>query len=189
MRLYYLHGFNSSPGSAKALLVKDFLARHHPQVELVLPALHFAPAEAIAMLEADIQAHSGPKALMGSSLGGFYATYLAEKHDLKAVLVNPAVRPFELLADYLGPQVNPYTGEHFEVRAEHMAQLQALYIQPLAKPGRFWVLQKQGDEVLDWRQARDHYQGARLTIDAGGDHAFTDLAKYLPQVPAFLDFY
>ncbi|WKE64739.1 esterase YqiA [Gallaecimonas kandeliae] len=189
MHLFYLHGFNSSPGSAKAVLVKDYLAKHFPDVQVHVPSLHFAPAEVAASLGAALEAIPGPKALMGSSLGGFYATYLAEAFDLKAVLVNPAVRPFELLADYLGPQVNPYTGEHFEVLPEHMQQLKALHRPSLQKPERFWVLQKEGDEVLDWRQARDHYQGARLTIEAGGDHAFTDLDKHLPQVAAFLDFY
>ncbi|MED5524738.1 MAG: YqiA/YcfP family alpha/beta fold hydrolase [Pseudomonadota bacterium] len=187
MRLYYLHGFNSSPQSDKARVVSHYVTKHCPGTELVLPTLHFAPASAMALLDADIAAHPGPKALIGSSLGGFYATSLAERHGLKAVLVNPAVRPFELLSDYLGPQVNPYTGETFEVSHRHMAELLALFVPVLSHPERLWLLQKEGDEVLDWRQARDHYQGARQTIEAGGDHAFTDLDKHLGQMAAFLD--
>ncbi|WP_115717661.1 YqiA/YcfP family alpha/beta fold hydrolase [Gallaecimonas mangrovi] len=187
MRLYYLHGFNSSPQSDKAKLMADFVEKHCPNTELVLPTLHFSPRQVMAMLSTDIAAHPGPKALMGSSLGGFYATYLAEQHDLHAVVVNPAVKPFELLANYLGPQLNPYTGEQFEVTLAHLPELKSLYIQPLAKPSRFWLLQKQGDEVLDWHQAADYYQGARQTIEAGGDHAFSDLDKHLRQIAGFLD--
>ena len=189
MQLFYLHGFNSSPQSDKARLVADFVAHHCPKTRLHCPTLHFAPATVMAELRQAMAACEGPLALIGSSLGGFYATSLAEQFDCQAVLINPAVKPFALLDDYLGPQQNPYTGEQFEVRPQHMQQLRELYRPVLTHPERYWLLQKKGDEILDWRQAREHYQGARQTIDNGGDHAFTDLSRYLPEIAAFLKLY
>lgn len=114
--LLYLHGFNSSPGSAKAQQMAAWVAEHRPDIEVVIPAQPNTPAAAWAAIEqtiADLQSRYGNEfklGAVGSSLGGFMATRVSERYGCHAALINPAVRPHELLCDYLGPQTNPYTG-------------------------------------------------------------------------------
>jgi len=121
---------------------------------------------------------------VGSSLGGFYATWLAERHGLRAVLVNPAVLAHLSLADYVGPQTNLYSGEEFQFTREHVAQLQAMEVADL-RPERYWLLVEEGDEVLDYRQAVARYKDARQTVLAGGDHSFTRFVDFVPQILEF----
>jgi len=122
---------------------------------------------------------------VGSSLGGFMATRVSEQYGCRAALINPAVRPHELLCDYLGPQTNPYTGEQYVLLPEHMDELRALAV-PVAAPERLWVLQQQGDEVLDYRKALDEYRFARLSLECGGNHAFVAFERYPAQIIRFL---
>ncbi|WP_417345274.1 YqiA/YcfP family alpha/beta fold hydrolase [Ferrimonas sp.] len=187
--LLYIHGFNSSPGSQKAELVRDYMGRHHANEPLAIPRLATTPQAAMAQLEGIVEpalAAGEPLRLMGSSLGGFFSSYLAEKYGGRAVLINPAVRPFELLLDYLGPQENPYTGECFEVTQAHMAQLQALDTQVIHHPDRFLTLLQSGDEVLDYRQAVDKYHHGQMVIEPGGDHSFVGFEQHLPAACRFL---
>ena len=118
---------------------------------------------------------------MGSSLGGYYATYLAEKHDLRAVLLNPAVRPYELLKDHLGAQQNLYTGERYEFTARHVEELRALEVAAIT-PGRYLLVAATGDEVLDYRSAVERYRGCRQLVIAGSDHGLSDFSDYLDLV-------
>jgi predicted esterase YcpF (UPF0227 family) len=120
--------------------------------------------------------------LVGSSLGGYYATYLAEKYDLQAVLINPAVVAHIALAEYLGPQVNLYTGETFVFTLDHIAELSALEVPRLSRPERFWLLAETGDELLDYRQAVTRYAGARQTIIEGGDHGFQHFGEFIDPI-------
>jgi len=179
--IVYLHGFNSSPESHKAEVLRRYLAAQGGGEGLRVPALSHWPREAIAQAGAIIESglagqrpapSPGRVCLVGSSLGGYYATWLAERYDLPAVLINPTVRPFALLADYLGPQRNPYTGEAYELTAGHISQLRALYVESLSEPSRFRVLLQTGDEVLDYRQALDYYGAAQCRVTPGGDHAY-----------------
>lgn len=124
--------------------------------------------------------------MIGSSLGGFYATWLAEKHGLKAALVNPAVRPFELLRDYPGHQVNLYTGKSYEVTSRDLDDLRRLEV-PAIDPARFLLLAQTGDQVLDYRQAVSKYRGARQIVIEGGDHSFRNFGDYLDLILQFLD--
>ena len=183
--ILYLHGFCSSPASWKARLLAETLKARGQADCLYCPALSHVPLEAIAQAEAVIRAHDGPLTLIGSSLGGYYATHLAEKHALRAALINPAVRPHELLCDYLGPQTNPYTNECFELLPVHMDELKALAV-PVTAPERLWILQQQEDEVLDYRKALTEYQFARLSLECGGNHAFTGFERYPAQIIHFL---
>src|SRR5687768_7966822 len=125
--LIYIHGFNSSPASSKARLLQSRLEAIGRGAEFAAPALPHSPAQAAALLDDFARRHRG-LTLVGSSLGGYYATWLAEKHDLKAVLLNPAVRPYDLLKDHTGPQQNFHTGERYEFTARHVDELRALEV-------------------------------------------------------------
>lgn len=183
--LIYIHGFNSAPASAKAQLLKARLEMLGRGPEFLAPALPHSPAQAAALLDALATRHPGA-ALVGSSLGGYYATYLAEKHDLRAVLLNPAVRPYDLLAGYLGPQQNLYTGERYEVTMQHIGELRALEVDRVT-PARYLLIVTTGDEVLDYSAAVARYRGCRQTVIEGGDHGLSDFENYIDAVLAFCD--
>jgi predicted esterase YcpF (UPF0227 family) len=184
--LIYIHGFNSAPGSYKARLVGERMRRLGRTAEYFVPALPHQPAKAMSLLRDAVERHPGA-ALIGSSLGGFYATWLAEHFahlTLRVVLVNPAVRPYALLRAYLGPQKNLYTDECYELTAQHITELHALDVAAIT-PERYMLLARTGDEVLDYRDAVERYRGARQWIIPGGDHGFGDFENYLDVVLEF----
>ena len=181
--LIYIHGFNSSPASFKAKVLRERLAALGRADEFVAPALPHSPAAAAALLAEFARRHA-QAVLVGSSLGGYYATWLAENFGLRAVLVNPAVRPYELLAAYVGTQKNLHTGEDYEFTAQHIAELCALEVGAIT-PERYLLMVETGDEVLDYRQAIEKYRGAQQLVIEGGDHGFSDFADYLDRVLAF----
>ncbi|WP_206483746.1 YqiA/YcfP family alpha/beta fold hydrolase [Thalassotalea sp. G2M2-11] len=185
INILYIHGFNSSPMSQKAVSTKQYIEKYYPEITFYCPQVIFNPKGAIAQLEAIVE--SAPSAqwfVMGSSLGGYFSSYLAEKYDLPAVLINPAVRPFELLVDYIGEQQNPYTGEVYQVTDQYMTDLQALYNEKISKK-RYMVMVQTGDEVLDYQQAVDKYQDSQLIVQQGGDHSFIHYEQMLPKIMAF----
>lgn len=182
--ILYLHGFCSSPASWKVGVLRDALDARGQGYRLLCPTLSPVPDEAIAQAEAIIDSRVGPLTLVGSSLGGYYATWLAEKHLLRAVLINPAVVAPISLEKYLGPQTNLYTGESFEFTEQHLAQLRAMEA-PQITPGRYFLLAEKGDEVLDYRDAVRRYAGCRQEIFEGGDHSFTRFPEILPQLFEF----
>lgn len=182
--ILYIHGFNSSAQSGKARALAAWLAARGEAGRLLCPDLPERPAAAIALLQGMVRQHPGVK-LIGSSLGGFYATWLAERHDLKAVLINPCVACHRKLADQLGqPQRNWHTGAEYVFGAEHLAELTALAV-PVRRPENYLVLLEQGDAVLDYREAVAFYAGARQVVLAGGDHGFTRFEAYLPAILEF----
>jgi predicted esterase YcpF (UPF0227 family) len=144
--LIYIHGFNSSPASAKAQLLRAKLEALGRGAEFVAPALPPSPAQAAALLDALALRHRGA-ALVGSSLGGYYATWLAEKHGMRAVLLNPAVRPYELLAPLVGLQKRFHTGEEYVFTTEHVTELRALEVERIT-PSRYFLIVTTGDEAL-----------------------------------------
>lgn len=183
--LIYIHGFNSSARSFKAGLLRDRMVQLGLGAGYACPELAHRPQQAIAQLEALITGSPrAATALVGSSLGGFYATWLAEKYGLKAVLVNPAVRPYELLRDYVGPQKNIYTGAGYEFTAQHLDELRELEVATIT-PERYLLMVQTGDEVLDYRQAVAKYRGAQQIVIEGGDHGFSSFAAYLDTVLRF----
>ena len=185
--ILYIHGFNSSPLSTKSQLTKQYLIDQQIDVEFHCPQLHNIPNEAITQLDEIL--HSKPDNqwfLMGSSLGGYFSTYLSEKYHLKAVLINPAVKPFELLIDYLGEQKNPYTNEVYQVTAQHMVDLKKCFVEKITK-NNYMVMVQTGDEVLDYQQAVDKYQNCQLIVQQDGDHSFINYETMLPAIMKFLD--
>jgi predicted esterase YcpF (UPF0227 family) len=180
--LIYLHGFNSSPGSHKAQVLKRHMQQCGLGDQYCCPALPHLPRQALARIETEIARHPRDSlTLVGSSLGGFYATYLAEHHDLRAVLINPAVYPHEDLRAYLGVQRNLYTHRQYELTEEHLRQWGKLYMVTV-HPERYLLLLETGDEVLDYRQAVDKYAGARQIIIEGGDHSLKSFPEHIPLI-------
>ncbi|MHB1083244.1 MAG: YqiA/YcfP family alpha/beta fold hydrolase [Thiobacillus sp.] len=184
--IVYLHGFNSSPASGKAKDLGEHMARIGQLADYYCPALPNSPREAIIEVESAM-ARGKPDTvtLVGSSLGGFYATHLAEKHGWKAVLVNPAVHAHKLMRGALGPQTNWHTGKKWELTEAHLAELATLDVPAITQPGRYLLLAQTGDEVLDYRDAVAYYAGATHIIEAGGDHGFAGFERHFQTI---LDF-
>ena len=183
--LLYIHGFNSSAQSHKARLTRERMAALGRAAEFACPDLDHRPLRAIAQLEALIaEAGDAPVSVIGSSLGGYYATYLSESQGLKTALLNPAVRPYERLRDALGPQCNLYTGAQYEFTARHLAELESLEV-PRVTPGRYLLVVTTGDEVLDYRMAVACYTGCRQIVIEGGDHGFSGFSEHLETVLGF----
>lgn len=182
--ILYIHGLNSSPASHKASQLSRAMARLDLASRLRVPALHHHPRQAIAQLETLI-IELGAPLLVGSSLGGYYATCLAERHGLKALLINPAVRPHLRFDGYLGPQKNHYSDETWELTEDHIQALAELEVPPPSDATRYQVWLQTGDETLDYRDAERYYRACVLHVQAGGDHGFQGFAKRLPMLFAF----
>ncbi|MEP6588475.1 MAG: YqiA/YcfP family alpha/beta fold hydrolase [Polaromonas sp.] len=186
--LLYLHGFRSSPQSAKAQKMATVVADRHPAVHWWCPQLPPSPRNAMALLEQGLAGWPRESmAVIGSSLGGFYATAVAERYGGKAVLLNPAVDPARDLASYIGEQTtwqNPE--ERFFFEPGFVDELRALQAGPLKKPENYLAVIAKGDEVLDWREMTARYAGAPQCLLEGGDHALSDLDTHLPRILDFL---
>jgi predicted esterase YcpF (UPF0227 family) len=183
--LIYLHGFNSSPSSHKAQVLKRYLQERGLGDRYRCPELPHLPRRAITAIESEIaNCPSTSVTLVGSSLGGFYATHLAERYDLRAVLINPAVYPHEGLRPFLGVQRNLFTHQPYEFTEEHLRQWEQLYL-PSIHPQRYLLLAETGDEVLDYREAVEKYAGARQIVIEGGDHSLISFPEHIPLILEF----
>jgi hypothetical protein len=183
--LIYLHGFNSSPASHKALLLQAHMAAVGLARHYACPALPHSPQAAVRVIDDEIGRHDRRKVtLVGSSLGGFYATWFAEKYALRAVLIQPATHPHIGLEALLGTQQNLHTGERYELTRAHLEGWRALAVEHV-DPERYLLLLETGDEVLDWRAAARKYEGARMVVRDGGDHTLQSFAEHLPRILAF----
>ncbi|MFM0757878.1 YqiA/YcfP family alpha/beta fold hydrolase [Paraburkholderia strydomiana] len=186
--ILYLHGFRSSPNSFKARVLAARLVELGRSDEWCCPMLPVSPFETVALAEALVAA-AGTKrvTVVGSSLGGYFATYLAEKHGWPAVLLNPAVVPQRDLSAYLGEQPLWHGGGSIVVEPHHLDELRALSVTSITRPERYYLLAATGDEVLDYREMLAHYRGARTTLIEGSDHAISEFADYVDDVLAFCD--
>lgn len=186
MTILYLHGFRSSPHSFKARLIGERLRELGHGDAYLCPQLPASPRAAAQLaLELAGRAAPGTLAVIGSSLGGYYATWLAERTGCRAVLLNPAVHAPRDLASQVGVSAGYHTGEPFEFRPEYIDELQALDVGPVTRPERYFLLAATGDEVLDWREMVARYPGARRRVIEGSDHGLSDFAAYMDEVLAF----
>ncbi|MDA8786789.1 esterase YqiA [Porticoccaceae bacterium] len=185
--LLYLHGFNSSPESKKALQTRDWCAENAADLTFVCPALPPFADSAMGILRSLIEKQlPEPVYLIGSSMGGFFATCLAEQYSLRAVLINPAVSPGRGLHKWLGENSNYMTGEKWVFEPRHIDQYLALDPSEIRYKNNYLVLLQTGDEVLDYRDAQSRYQGSDMTIEEQGDHSFINYHQHLAAIHQFL---
>jgi len=186
-KLLYLHGFNSSPQSLKAQMISRYMHEKHCQQQLLCPQIPAIPGEARLFLEQLVEQTllQHPLSFVGSSLGGYYATYLAEKYSGSAVLINPSVKPFETLATYLGENKFYHSDMVWNFDESHIAQLKAMNVEHITSAERYMVLLQTGDETLDYREAEARFKQSHCIIEQGGDHGFVGLERYIPQIMAF----
>lgn len=184
--ILYLHGFNSSPKSQKANELAQWLPELNPDIELLVPELGFDPEVAYERACQALESVAGrPLGVIGSSLGGFYATALSQQFGVRAALINPAVQPYELLHDYLGPQRNPYTDERYTLTTDHMVALKRLEPAHIERPELLFLLVQAADETLDYREAVGYYRGSPTWIQPGGDHRFQRFDRVVPAILGF----
>ncbi|MBI2754528.1 MAG: alpha/beta fold hydrolase [Betaproteobacteria bacterium] len=183
--IVYLHGFNSTPASHKARTLRAYMDARGLGHLFACPVLPHRPADAVRAIEGEIaRCEPGELTLVGSSLGGFYATHYAEKRRCRAVLIQPAVFPYAGLEGMLGPQQNLHTGERYELTREHLEGWRSLAVERV-DPERYLLLLETGDELLDWREAARKYEGARMVIRDGGDHTLASFPEHIPRILAF----
>lgn len=188
--LIYIHGFNSSPESYKASLLQSYAAKINMPDVLEVPALSYDPVVAMDQLTHIVQKYhrqNGPRPLcfIGSSLGGYYATWLAEKYDSRVVLVNPVVKPLELFDDYLGYNRNLYTGEEYLLTLDHVNQLKKFEVSEITHPDRYLLMLQTGDDVLDYNLSLEKYAAVPSIVEEGGGHEFCEFDRHLETVLAF----
>jgi predicted esterase YcpF (UPF0227 family) len=188
--IVYLHGFRSSPQSFKARLLAARMAELGRSGEWLCPTLPVSPRDAIALAEREIGAQLKPGervTLIGSSLGGYFATHLAEKHGWRAALLNPAVVPDRDLSKYLGEQPLWHGGGSIVVEPRHLEELRALAVTTVTQPARYYLIAATGDEVLDYREMLAHYPGVPTHLIEGSDHGISEFADYVDEVIRFCD--
>jgi len=186
----YLHGFRSSPNSSKAVKTKEAikaLSTMSNPIHWYCPQLLASPKQSMDMVIEYIQANPFDRLIViGSSLGGFYANYLAERYQCKAVTLNPAVRAPRELAPHVGVMTAYDSDEPFDFRPEYIDELCALQVEHLARPENYFLIAAKGDELLDWKEMVDFYSGAQQLVLEGSDHGISEYSEYLPQVMRFI---
>jgi predicted esterase YcpF (UPF0227 family) len=189
--IVYLHGFRSSPFSMKAKITHRAildLKGEGVDVEWYCPQLPPSPKEAMAMVVMHIKSQNYERlSIIGSSLGGYYATYLAELFSAQATLLNPAIEPARDLESYIGELKAWHSDEAFHFKPEYIQELNDLYIKNITKPNRYYLIAAKGDEVLDWQEMVAKYPGAQQLVLEGGDHAISNYLELLPTVLTFHD--
>jgi predicted esterase YcpF (UPF0227 family) len=184
--ILYLHGFRSSPSSMKARVVGERMAALGLADQLICPQLPASPKQAMALALSLIDGIPAAQlSIIGSSLGGYYATWLAERLGCRAVLLNPAIVPRVNLDQHVGVTTQFHSDQPFEFKREYIDELRALEVPQISRPERYFLIAASGDEVLDYRDMVTHYQGARQHIIDGSDHAISEFPHYLDAVLAF----
>ncbi|MGZ3184912.1 MAG: YqiA/YcfP family alpha/beta fold hydrolase [Telluria sp.] len=184
--ILYLHGFRSSPRSFKARVLQQRLTELGRAEELILPQLDASPRAAMELVRTLTDRYAPHElSVIGSSLGGFYATWLAERKGCRAVLLNPAVDPLKDLEKHVGVTTEYHSDKPFEFKREYIDELRALKVERITRPERYFLLAATGDEVLDYRDMVARYAGARQHVIEGSDHAISEFPQYVDEVLAF----
>ena len=185
--MIYLHGFRSSPQSFKARWLANAMNGLGRGAQFLCPQLPASPRESVELVrrEFDLQPSD---TLVGSSLGGYYATCLAERYGCRAVLLNPAIHPARDLKSMVGPQTQFHSDAAFDFRREYLDELQDLDIGGITFIKRYFLIAAKGDELLDWREMVARYRGARQLVLDGSDHGLSDFADYGHAVLEFAGF-
>jgi predicted esterase YcpF (UPF0227 family) len=189
--LVYLHGFRSSPNSSKAVMTKEAVrlisSTDHPY-EWYCPQLLASPKQSMDLVNKHIdQSNADQIVIIGSSLGGFYTNYLAEKYQCKGIVLNPAVYAARELAPHVGMMTAYDSNEPFDFKAEYIDELRALQINKIRQPSRYLLIAAKGDELLDWKEMVGFYAGAKQLVLEGSDHGIADYADHLPVVIDFIE--
>ena len=186
--LIYLQGFNSSPQTVKGRKLVAAAAALDIPPRVYVPTLHHRPAVAMRDVCAWVDENCPDRAaltLVGSSLGGYYATWLAEKYGARAIVINPAVHPATTLLAHVGPQRNLHSGDSWDLTPSHFADLETLSVLRLTRVERYFLLMRSGDELLDWRAAVRRYAGAWQCVVGGGNHGWEDIDDEIPSMLRF----
>jgi len=179
--ILFIHGFGSCGWSEKSLRLR----RHFGLEQVLAPDLPFEPEAAISHLRGMLDRYP-VSALVGSSLGGFYATALNTANPRPAILINPVVRPHELLSEHLGPQRRWCDDAGFIVGENHLETLVELQRDALQPDERYLVLLQQGDQTLDYRRAAAYYRDKDVVQFPAGSHRFDDFEQQLPRITDWL---
>lgn len=186
----YLHGFRSSPNSSKAVMTGEAvraLSNEDNQYEWYCPQLLASPKKSMDLVTQYIGASKADRVVViGSSLGGFYTNYLAEKYGCKGVVLNPAVKAAKELEPHVGMMTAYDSNEPFDFRAEYIDELKALQVEKITRPERYFLIAAKGDELLDWQEMVHFYPGAKQLVLEGGDHGISNYAEHLPAVIDFI---
>ncbi|HEY5634360.1 MAG TPA: YqiA/YcfP family alpha/beta fold hydrolase [Burkholderiaceae bacterium] len=183
-RLIYLHGFRSSPKSFKAQRLAERMRELGCSASFCCPQLPASPLEAVALVRRALRPEVSDT-LVGSSLGGFYATWLAERLGCRAVVINPAVYPARDLRSQVGAQTMYHDDTPFEFLPAHVDELLSLQVSAITFARRYLLVAATGDELLDWREMVAHYRGAKQIVVQGGDHGLSDFEQYVDEVLSF----
>ncbi|SEO23317.1 hypothetical protein SAMN05428959_105514 [Duganella sp. CF517] len=184
--ILYLHGFRSSPKSMKGRVISERMAELGLSDQLVCPQLPASPKLAMELALSLIEGVPAEElSIIGSSLGGYYATWLAERIGCRAVLLNPAIVPLQDLDKHVGVTTQFHSDEPFEFKREYIDELRALAVDPITRPARYFLIAATGDEVLDYRDMVKHYAGARQHVIDGSDHGISEFPEYVDAVLAF----
>lgn len=186
MTIFYFHGFASSAQSTKAVVFKNYINKHFPQVKIVVPDIANKIEDSFIQLEQLVKQETGSKCFVGSSLGGFYASFFAEQNNAKAVLINPASRPYLGMEMYLGTNINHTTNEEFELTTEDLKCLEKHNVASLKNPKNYLILHETGDEVIPSQYTFEFYQGCCFIVRSGGSHSFDSFAQHLQSITDFL---
>ena len=185
LKIIYLHGFNSSAESKKSKILESFL-KGEELISFESPNLDTSPSEAISQIEKIIKESSNRVCLVGSSLGGLYATYVADKYDLRSVTINPVVRNhISGMKDLVGSHKNYHTDKEYEFTMMDYLDLQELGLKQLKKPLNHFCLIKMSDEVLDHNKTFSYFSKSYLLSEKGGNHSYDD---FFEKIPLILDY-